>query len=363
MIGKFSAFSLPQTKGLYENTPVSQLERLGWKSYFSKQLDDTPNFQNSVARVVEVHRSGLHVIGDDFAGMVPPRSDATVGDWILVDKEQPQNSTVLNRKSVIKRRAAGHDVQVQLIAANIDTAFIVTSCNQDFNVARLERYIALAFEADIEPVIILTKADLCEDSDDFVKRASEIAKNVSVVTLDARTDQPNTLLAQWCKPGKTVAFLGSSGVGKSTLTNALSGSQSIETQEVREGDGKGRHTTTTRQLHFVPGGFAVLDTPGMRELQLTDVASGIGELFADIQDLVTQCRFNDCKHDSEPGCAIRSALEEGTIDSDRLGRWRKLLAEESFNTESLVKRKIKDKAFGKMVRKVAKHKSRRRKNS
>jgi ribosome biogenesis GTPase len=151
-----------------------------------------------------------------------------------------------------------------------------------------------------------------------------------------------------------VAFLGSSGVGKSTLTNALSGSQSIETQAIREDDAKGRHTTTSRQLHIIPGNCVVLDTPGMRELQLTDVASGIQDVFADLHEVSQRCRFNDCQHDSEPGCAIREAMENGDIDEARVGRWRKLMAEEAFNSASLAQRKSKDRSLGRIIRKVKK---------
>ena len=282
--------------------------------------------------------------------MIPPGPDATVGDWLMFDKENPRNSRVLDRKSIVKRRAAGRERQVQLIAANIDTAFIVTSCNQDFNVARLERYIALAMESDITPVVVLTKIDLCDSPEPFVDDAKSISDEVVVVALDARSAQPATLLAPWCRPGQTVAFLGSSGVGKSTLTNSLSGGNDIETQGIREGDDKGRHTTTHRELHFVQDGYAILDTPGMRELQLTDVAGGIEHLFADFQELATQCKFNDCAHETEPGCAILAAVESGDIDPSRLQRWKKLAAEDKFNSESLAQRKAKGKSLAKLIK-------------
>ena len=243
---------------------------------------------------------------------------------------------------------------MQRIAANIDTAFIVSSCNQNFNIARLERYIALAFEADITPVIVLTKADLAPIAQRYAEEAQAISELVSIVTLDARGDEPKTKLSEWCKPGKTVAFLGSSGVGKSTLTNALAGTQSIETRAIREDDAKGRHTTTRRQLHAVPGGCVVLDTPGMRELQLTDALSGIGDVFSDIQALSGQCRFSDCQHLTEPGCAVLSAIETGEVDAARLGRWQKLMAEEAFNSASLAERRSKDKKFGKTIRQIKK---------
>ncbi len=272
----------------------------------------------------------------------------------MLDSTRPRSSRVLERTSLIKRRAPGTDRQEQLIAANIDTAFIVTSCNQDFKVARLERYAALAFEARMTPVIVVTKTDLVTDPQNYVDAARAVSDMIDVVALDARGDAPRTKLLPWCKPGKTVAFLGSSGVGKSTLANALLESQSIETQTIREDDAKGRHTTTRRELHAMPNGCLVLDTPGMRELQLTDAAEGINDLFADIQELAAQCRFKNCQHDSEPECAVLKAIDEGVLDGDRLRRWRKLMAEDAFNSASLAERRSRDKAFGKMVRGVKK---------
>lgn len=332
----------------------STIDTLGWQPFFAQQISVEELQETPPVRIVEVHRKTLHVLGNGIDELVPTQEEATVGDWLLLDRAQPQASRLLDRKSLIQRRAPGKGRHVQLIAANIDTAFIVTSCNADFNVARLERYIALAFEAQIDPVIILTKSDLVDSTQDYVEAAQAISELVPVVLLDARGEEPRTKLQDWCKPGKTVAFLGSSGVGKSTLTNALSGTQSIQTQAIREDDAKGRHTTTSRQLHILPGSCVVLDTPGMRELQLTDVASGIQDVFADLHEVSTRCRFRDCQHQSEPGCAILEALEKGEIDEARVGRWRKLMAEEAFNSASLAQRKTKDRAFGKMVRQVKK---------
>ncbi len=206
------------------------------------------------------------------------------------------------------------------------------------------------------PVIVLTKTDLSETPDQYVDAAVAISGRVPVVVLDARGEEPKQKLAQWCRPGQTVAFLGSSGVGKSTLTNALSGTQSIETRAIREDDAKGRHTTRSRQLHILPDGCAVLDTPGMRELQLTDTETGVADVFADLHELATQCRFNDCQHETEPGCAVLAALKTGDIDTARLARWRKLVAEDKHNSASLAQRKSKDKTLGKLIRQVQKQK-------
>lgn len=339
--------------------PKSVLQGLGWRNFFAQQTDADEMAETPPVRVTQVHRNGLHVVGDGIDLLVPPGPEATVGDWLLLDREAPARSRVLERQSVIKRRAAGLERNVQLIAANLDTAFIVTSCNADFNVARLERYIALALEAEVAPVILLTKPDLAEDAERYAEEARGISDLVPVVVLNAKGGAVAEALAAWCKPGQTVAFLGSSGVGKSTLTNVLSQSEDVATQAIREDDAKGRHTTTRRQLHFVPGGCAVLDTPGMRELQLADAESGIGDLFADLRDLGEHCKFRNCAHETEPGCAVTAALERGEIDEARIRRWKKLVAEERFNSESLSERRMRDKAFGKMVRKVVKESRKR----
>lgn len=328
---------------------ISTIDVLGWQEHFAQQVDADDLEDKSPVRVTEVHRSVLHVVGNDIDLNIPTMPDITVGDWLLYDPKHPQSSRLLERRSLVKRRSPSKDGHVQLIAANIDTAFIVASCNREFNVARIERYIALAFEASITPVIILTKGDLATSTENYESEAHTISEQVTVVTLDARGEEPRIKLAQWCKRGKTVAFLGSSGVGKSTLTNSLAENQSIKTQSVRDVDAKGRHTTTSRQLHLMPNGCLVLDTPGMRELQLTNTSSGINDVFADFFDLATQCRFNNCQHVTEPGCAISSAIEKGDIDQKRLDRWRKLLEEEALNTASLANRK--DKALNKAIRK------------
>ena len=337
---------------------LSPLERLGWQPYFAQQISIDQFTTTPPVRVMEVQRSGLHVMGEDIDTHIAPNADITVGDWLLLADDPSSAPTLLQRKSLIKRRAPGHDRRIQLIAANLDTVFIVTSCNPDFNIARLERYVALAMEAEITPVIVITKADMCDDPEPYRIQAEAVSQLVEVILLDARGDEPKARLAPWCKPGQTVAFLGSSGVGKSTLTNALSGSTSIATQPIREDDARGRHTTTSRQLHLLDSGCVVLDTPGMRELQLTDAETGIANLFSDIEELASQCRFNDCQHEQEPGCAVLAAVESGELDPQRLERWRKLAAEEQFNTLSLAQRRSKDRAFGKMVREATQRKKR-----
>ncbi|MCW1933582.1 ribosome small subunit-dependent GTPase A [Pararhodobacter zhoushanensis] len=334
----------------------SLLERLGWTPFFSQQIDPEALINTPPVRVTAVHRSGLHVMGNGIDTMIPPGPNATVGDWLLYDAALPANSEVLERKSLIERRAAGHDRRKQKIAANLDTAFLVTSCNDDFNVARLERYIALSFEAGVQPVIILTKPDLCDDTAPYVEQAAAISDRVPVEVLDALAGDVTGRLAQWCRPGQTVGFLGSSGVGKSTLVNALFNAQVAETQGIREDDSRGRHTTTHRQLHLTPEGCAVLDTPGMREIQLTDTESGIAEVFDDLSELALRCRFRDCRHESEPGCAVQAALASGEIDKVRLERWKKLGTEDRSNTKALHERKSEGKALRKQIKAALKSK-------
>jgi ribosome biogenesis GTPase len=330
------------------------LELLGWQPFFAQQLDADEMIETPPVRVTQVHRNSLHVVGEDVdTTIVYPDEEITVGDWILINEARTKPARVLHRKSLIKRRGAGHDRQVQMIAANLDTSFIVSSCNRDFNVARLERYIALAFEADVDPVIVLTKADLCDDLAPFVTAAKAISDKVPVIVLNALSDAPKRELSQWCKIGQTVAFLGSSGVGKSTLVNALTGSN-VDTQGVREADARGRHTTTSRHLHITRDACAVLDTPGMRELQVTDAASGISDLFPDLHNLTLECKFSDCSHTVEPGCAILAAVKAGEIDQDRLARWAKLATEEQTNSDALAQRKFKDKKLGKTIKSIQK---------
>ncbi len=317
-------------------------------------------------RVMAVHRSHLAVAAPAFDQLIPTRTapDAdederpTTGDWILLDRQSLRLVRVLRRKSVFKRRAAGTGRALQLIAANVDTLFVVSSCNQDFNIARLERYLVLARDAEVTPVIVLTKADLAENPKGFTQAAHGLQAGLMVETVDGRDPASVAGLAVWCGPGQTVAVLGSSGVGKSTLVNTLTGVDAIGTQAVRVDDDKGRHTTRARSLHRMPQGGWLLDTPGMRELQLTDAAAGLDDVFADIIDLANGCRFSDCTHDNEPGCAVQAAIAGGTLEADRLKRWRKLLAEERHNTASLAERRARDRAFGRMVKDAMQHKRR-----
>ncbi|WP_164778570.1 ribosome small subunit-dependent GTPase A [Mesorhizobium sp. M7A.F.Ca.US.006.01.1.1] len=314
------------------------LASLGWTEFFGDQLE--PGDANLVpTRIATVHRDRL--TGLSQAGPVdltlPAQAntgDYAVGDWVLVDGHDHLVQRRLTRKTVLERRTQGGRVP-QLAAANVDTLFIVTSCNADFNPARLERYLALANEAGTTPVILLTKADTAEDAETYARQAAALQRGLPVVMLNPRTSDAATVLAAWCGVGQTVALIGSSGVGKSTLVNTLAGSAQQSPQQtagIREHDAKGRHTTTSRSLHAIAGGGWVIDTPGMRTLQVSDVGHGIDTLFAEITELAPLCKFRDCTHVHEPGCAVQAALKAGTLDPERLARWRKLSDENQNNT-------------------------------
>ena len=330
------------------------LQSLGWRSFFQSQVSAGDGLDP--ARVLNVHRGRIEDAGErgrlemEISGKASELG-ITTGDWVLVDPAGPVVRERLERQSLFQRRAAGTGGEIQRIAANVDTLFIVTSANRDFNVARLERYLAIAQDAGVFPVVVVTKADEAESPGDFVNRASALSPGLLVEALDARAPEQVDVLRPWCAEGQTIALLGSSGVGKSTLVNTLTGAHQA-TSGVREDDQRGRHTTTSRSMHRLPQGGWLIDTPGMRELQLVDVGDALDDVFADIAGLATQCRFGDCSHAAEPGCAVQDAIAAGTLDPDRLRRYLKLQAEDRRNTATLAERRARDRQFGKMVKSV-----------
>lgn len=264
---------------------------------------------------------------------LPPRTptgDYAVGDWVLVDPSTRLVTRRLERHTLLARRLG--DGSQQLGGANIDTLFVVTSCNADFSIARLERYLALANQAGTTPVLVLTKADTAADAADYRSRAEGLQRDLPIVVVDPRQPSAAAALAAWCGSGQTVAVVGSSGVGKSTLVNTLTGAAGAQlTGGIRESDAKGRHTTTARSLHPIQAGGWVIDTPGIRTLHVSEMAEGLDTVFAEITELAPHCRFRDCTHAHEPGCAVQAAVKAGTLDPERLARWRKLSDENSAN--------------------------------
>lgn len=342
------------------------LTAFGWSSFFQSQLSLEDLTETTPMRVTAVHRGEWDVANPDGQLRVPQPSfsietPATVGDWVLLERESGKVVRLLERYSLFQRRAAGEESKLQLIAANIDTVFVVSSCNADFNLARLERYLVFAGAAEVTPVVVLTKADLADDTAPYRQEAESLLPGLVVECVNAHDPESVAVLKPWCATGQTVALLGSSGVGKSTLVNTLMGDDRQSTGHIREDDSKGRHTTSGRSLHRLGAGGWLLDTPGMRELQLADVEDGVKDVFADITDLATQCKFSNCGHDSEPGCAVRDAVDKGTLEEVRLARFQKLKAEEAFNTLSVAERRARDKSFGKMIKSVTKEAKRRKK--
>lgn len=334
-------------------TPDPTLAQLGWRSFFSDQLTAEQGHDCEPVRVMSVHRGRVTISGKGFEESIsssfPAQGGAedrpTVGDWLLIDRNTRTLVRILDRTSLFKRPAPGNGRRVQLIAANVDTLFIVTSCDQDFNVARIERYLVLTREVGVRPVVVLTKADLSPTPERLVVATRALQSGLEVEMVDGRDPTSAARLTAYCGLGATVALVGSSGVGKSTLVNTLTESDSVATQAVREDDGKGRHTTNVREMHRLANdadrcGWLV-DTPGMRELQMSDVASGVSEVFDDVTAVTLECRFANCAHAGEPGCAIHAALADGVLDPSRVERWRKLSEEVAVNSAAVAVRRFR----------------------
>ena len=302
--------------------------------------------QARVARVIEQHRSGYAVTESQEGGYrveslpewqlprTAPEQRAAVGDWVLVEGAVPEGAgaslpqivALLPRHSAIKRGAAGEHYKQQLIAANVDTVFVVSGLDADFNPRRIERYLLLIAGSGATPVVVLTKADHADaDSAAAIDAlADTTAQGVAVVTLNAKdVEAVNGTLGQWLQPGRTAVLVGSSGAGKSTLTNTLLGVEKMKTAHVRESDARGRHTTTHRALIALPSGACLIDTPGMRELKPTG-EEDVADSFADVEALAERCKFRDCRHAAEPGCAVRAAIGAGELDPARFANYLKL---------------------------------------
>jgi ribosome biogenesis GTPase len=319
------------------------IREFGWSDALQTAFAPHAAAGLSPARVVAHHRGLWRLVTEagECAGRLSGRFAAeaaqgehpVVGDWLAVNSADAEGDALIHalmpRKSAFARRAAG-GVGVQIVAANVDIAFLVAGLNNDLNPRRLERYLVAARDSGAEPVVVLTKADLSLDLDSERQAVVDIAAGAPVVTLSALTCQGLDVLDRWLRPGVTTAMLGSSGAGKSTLLNALAGEELMSTGAVREADDRGRHTTTHRELFRLPSGALLIDTPGMRELGLVADETALDESFADVLELFPQCKFSDCTHASEPGCAVLAALEDKSLSVERWQSYQKLQRELAF---------------------------------
>ena len=342
------------------------LETLGWNEFFARQFTEYANGKHIPARVGSENR-GIYLLYTAEYGEL--RGEVTgrlrhmavrrdelpaVGDWVVVnalpDEGKGLIHIVLPRQSKFSRKVAGLTSEEQILAANIDTVFLVTSLNRDFNLSRVERYLIMAWESGASPVILLNKADLGPDPTPYLRDLEKVALGVPVIVTSCHTGEGLAELELYLAKGKTVALLGSSGVGKSTLVNHLFGEDVLETQATRADDDRGRHTTTTRELLLLPSGGLIIDTPGMRELQLWSEEDGLGGTFEDIETLAQGCRFRDCQHTGEPGCAVGSAIEEGRLDARRLENYHKLQRELAYEAaRQMYKASVIERNRGKQI--------------
>jgi len=349
---------------------MTQLRAIGWQPghpAWRELLAAHPAARP--ARVIEQHRSGYVVAEGPGEGFTveslpdwqrprfPPEQRAAVGDWVLL--EERRIVVLLPRRSQIKRGAAGEHYKQQVIAANVDTVFVVCGLDADFNPRRIERYLLLMRGGGVEPVVVLTKADMAVAADaeavgDARAALADVAGGeIAVVAVNAKDRASVAALDPWLQPGRSIVLVGSSGAGKSTLTNTLLGSEKMKTGAVRESDERGRHTTTHRALIPLPSGACMIDTPGMRELKPTG-EEDVAENFGDIEALADACRFRDCSHGREPGCAVRAAIEAGTLDPDRYANYLKLRDEVAGAANKLATRraqKAEEKVLGKALNK------------
>lgn len=326
-----------------------ELEKLGWNDFFKENFRNYAEQGYGVGRVYLENRQSFWLytkageIKADVSGKMIYHADSrsdfpAVGDWVVIrlkeDKNQAIIHAILPRSSKFSRKVSGSSIEEQIVATNIDTVMLVSGLDNDFNLRRIERYLVMVSASGAKPVIVLNKADICADIDSKIAEVKRIAPNVPIVPLSATQDEQLTDLYHYIKDGETVALLGSSGVGKSTITNhLLGGGERQKVQEVREGDDRGRHTTTKRELIVLPNGGLIIDTPGMRELQLWISEEGLESSFEDIEALSAQCFYNNCEHNDTRGCAIEVALENGNLDPERWASHNKLQKELAYITE------------------------------
>lgn len=326
------------------NSQKEFLHLFGWDDIFEKQAKSFSTESLVPGRVI-IEERNLYRIQTDLEQSVWASISGkmmfeakgrieypAVGDWVLVEIGSPNDRGVIHqivpRKNIIHRKEIGSGADKQILSVNVDFIFITTSANEDLNYRRIERYLTIVRESGAQPIILVTKADLVLDSiHEIILELQDYFPGIAVYTLSKNNFESATFLTEYLKPGKTSIFIGSSGVGKSTIVNFLSGEEIIKTAEIRENDGKGRHTTTSRHLYVSRYGGLIIDTPGMRELQMGDHVEGLSKQFSEIDILISKCRFSDCKHETEPGCAIKEALDDGSLSEERWRSYQKLEAE------------------------------------
>lgn len=321
------------------------LQQFGWNDYFETEFKPytTAGYQAGRIFLEHKHLYRLYTVFGEIQGEISGKMRfnnagsgdfPAVGDWVALsirpEEKRGTIQAILPRKSLFSRKAAGCETTRQVMAANFDSVFLMTSLNREFNLRRLERYLVLAWESGANPVVVLSKADLCDDVAEKVTLVSHAAPGVPIHVISATQGVGLETLSSYLGTGKTIAILGSSGVGKSTLSNALSGQEILEVQAVREDDDRGRHTTTHRQLVLLPQGGMVIDTPGIRELSLWNGDEGLDNVFSEIETLARQCRFSDCNHQKEPDCAVKAAINEGRLDPKRYESYLRLQKEMVF---------------------------------
>jgi ribosome biogenesis GTPase len=321
------------------------IQDLGWDGYFEALWKENARDGCVPARVVSQQRGLWRVVGDfeecwaEPSGKFRKESETggdwpAVGDWVSAEVRPEKQSAliqgVLTRRSRFVRKAAGKQIAEQVIVANIDVALVVAALDGDFNVRRIERYLAQCWESGARPAIVLNKADASAESRELAAEIEGIVRGAPIFLVSAKTGEGLDALEASFRKGQTIVLLGSSGVGKSTLVNRLLQEERQTTHAVRESDSRGRHTTTSRELFVMPSGAMIIDTPGLRELQLWNAAEGLTQTFADVDELAAQCRFTDCQHQQEPGCAVQAAVSASTLDANRLESWRKLQREQEF---------------------------------
>ena len=318
------------------------LEDWGWDARWAEAFGDDAVTGYFPARLIEEQRGLFQIMSEQgiksarttgsMRHKATDRADLpAVGDWVSAESIPNEKVVlirrILPRRTKLSRKAAGETMEEQVIAANLDTVLVMTALNADFNVRRLERFLTVSLESGAEPVLVLNKLDTCAEPGPYLEQAKIAAGNAPVIAISAKTAAGLDALAAWIKPGKTLGLIGSSGVGKSTLVNMLAGNNDIKTALTRSKDERGRHTTTHRQLFILPSGGILLDTPGMREMQFWDSEQGLAKTFEEIEALAPSCKFKDCAHDSEPGCAVKAAIAAGTLAAGRLDSWSKLKKE------------------------------------